>query len=301
MRRSAPRGIGGRGARWWWMVVAAAAVVGCASGAPTAESAAWPTPSSYPPLTGDGCGDDQPGRYLEELFEVAEVRTVTFTDSLEADIYLPAQDPASCAVGVIWVHGGGFTEAARNGPAEQRWGAALARRGYLLASIDYRLGQGEQFSLDQAVADPQLAAVVDDAVSDARTAIGWLRAHAAEWGVDPDRIAVAGTSAGAVTALGAALTAPADERPCAVVSVAGDLDPGWVPADPPPALLVHGDADALVPYQSSVDASAAIAAQGGTAELATMPGAGHEITGEPTPDLIGGVAGWLRAHVASGC
>ena len=301
MARSGRRSIGRRGGRWWWISLCAAAVVACGSGAPSVESAAWPTPSSHPPLVGDGCGDGQPGRYLEESFEVAPVRTATFTDSLQADIYGPAQDAASCRVSVIWVHGGGFTRAARNGPAEQQWGAALARRGYLVASIDYRLGQGEQFSLDQALADPALAAVVDGAVSDARAALGWLRAQATTWEVDPGRIAIGGTSAGAVTALGAAFTTAAGERPCAVVSVAGDLDPGWVPADPPPALLVHGDADSVVPYQSSVDASAAIIGQGGTAELVTVPGAGHEITGEPTPDLVAGVAGWLRERVASGC
>ena len=195
----------------------------------------------------------------------------------------------------------GSRAAARNGPAEQQWGAALARRGYLVASIDYRLGQGEQFSLDQALADPALAAVVDGAVSDARAALGWLRAQAPTWecGPGPDRDGwhVGGCGDGA----GGGVHHGGGERPCAVVSVAGDLDPGWVPADPPPALLVHGDADSVVPYQSSVDASAAIIGQGGTAELVTVPGAGHEITGEPTPDLVAGVAGWLREKVASGC
>ena len=55
--------------------------------------------------------------------------------------------------GVISVHGGGFTQATRNGPAEQAWGAALAGRGFVLVAIDYRLGSGEPFGLDQAT-DP---------------------------------------------------------------------------------------------------------------------------------------------------
>jgi acetyl esterase/lipase len=228
------------------------------------------------------------------------VTTVPFAGELLADIYQPSGDPAKCRVGVVWVHGGGFTQAARNGPAEQAWGTALAARGYVLVSVDYRLGSGEPFGLDQAT-DPVRIAIVNNAIADAITAITWLRAASPQWGVDPNRIVIGGTSAGAMTALGAAMTSPAADRPCAVVSVSGDLDPAWVGSNPVPALLIHGDSDMLVPYQSSVDAVQRLTDAGGQAQLVTVNGAGHEITGVPTPDMIDVVARWLRESVATGC
>jgi len=238
---------------------------------------------------------------VSEIFDVAPVETATYTDALQVDVYRPARDPATCRVGLVWVHGGGFTQASRDGTAEQAWGAALARRGYLLAAIDYRLGSGEQFSLDQVSADPHKRVVVDDAVADGRSALGWIAATADDLGVDPARLAIGGTSAGAVVALGAGLTAEADSSPCAIVSIAGDLEPGWVGEAPPPVLLIHGDADQLVPYGSSVDARTTLTENGGAAELVTIPGAGHEITGPPTDEMVSRTARWLREHAATGC
>ena len=128
---------------------------------------------------------------------------------------------------MLWIHGGGFTQYARDSPAERPWGAALASRGYVVASIDYRLGTGEPFSLDQAT-DPGRKAVVADAVADAGTALGWFRGSAGEWtGCDPSRLVVGGTSAGAMIALGAGLSATGDYRPTAVVAIAGDLAADW--------------------------------------------------------------------------
>jgi acetyl esterase/lipase len=228
------------------------------------------------------------------------VTTVSYTEGLEADLYQPADDPAQCRVAVVWVHGGGFTQATRNGPAEQVWGAALASRSYVVMSVDYRLGNGEPFGLDQA-SDPSRAQVVSNAIADVAAAISWLRTTAPQLRADPERLAVGGTSAGAMTALGAALTSPTLDRPCAVVSVSGDLDPSRVGAEPVPALFVHGDADMLVPYQSSVDALQALTDAGGQAELITIDGAGHEITGVPSSEIIDDVARWLRTSVSADC
>lgn len=282
------------------LLALAMALCACGSAGPTTPVPSSVTPT-LPPLAPGPCGDDQPGRYVTEIFDVAPVETATYTDSLEVDIYRPAQDPASCAVGIVWVHGGGFTQASRDGTAEQAWGAALARRGYRLASIDYRLGTGEPFSLDQALADPQDQAVVDDAIADAAAALGWMVGGADGLGVDPDRVAIGGTSAGAVIALGAGLTAGTGTRPCTIVSVAGDLDPAWVGDAPPAVLLIHGDADQLVPYGNSVAARERLVEKGGTSELFTVPGAGHEITGPPTDEIVTRSARWLREHAAAGC
>jgi uncharacterized protein len=56
-----------------------------------------------------------------------------------------------------------------------------------------------------------------------------------------------------------------------------------------PWLLVHGDADELVPHQDSVDA---VAAAGGRPTLVTMKGIDHRFTGA-VPQMVEAVAGWL--------
>lgn len=86
---------------------------------------------------------------------------------------------------VIYVHGGGWrhgdsrtTGAFTNFP---RVLASLAARGYVVASIDYRL-----------VGEARYPA----AVRDVNSAITYLKLHAAEWGIDPKRIVLWGASAG---------------------------------------------------------------------------------------------------------
>ena len=283
-------------------IASALSMIGCGQGsAPPTTPTMSATVASLPaPLPASACADDQDGRYVAELFTPAPVTTVTFTGDLLADVNQPADDPAECRVGVVWVHGGGFTQAARNGPAEQAWGHELASRGYVLVSVDYQLGSGEPFGLDQAT-DPDRIAVVSTAIADAQTAIRWLRSTASQWRVDPNRVAIGGTSAGAMIALGATLTSPAVDRPCAVVSVSGDLDSAWVGSKPVPALFIHGDADMLVPYQAAADAVRILTDAGGRAELVTVNGAGHEITGVPTPGIVDAVTRWFRERAAAGC
>jgi len=265
--------------------------------APSASASVADPTSALPP---SACRDDQPGRYVEEIFTPAPVNTTEYTAGLNADVYQPAGDPAACRVGVVWVHGGGFTQGVRAGAPEQAWGNALAARGYVAVQIDYRLGDGGGFILETAV-DPSRAAVVDNAVDDAQTAIDWIRTSATDLGVDPQRVAVGGTSAGAMTAAGAALTATGDSRPCTLVSISGAINNEWVGADPVSGLFVHGDADDVVPFDSSVSAVDEINRAGGAATLVTISGAGHEISGVPESEVVAAAAGWLREHAAARC
>ncbi len=72
------------------------------------------------------------------------------------------------------------------------------------------------------------------ATADALAAIKMVRANAAKWGVDPDRVGMMGFSAGAMTALNAALTENADRRPSFIGYVYGPMGPVKVPNDAPP-------------------------------------------------------------------
>jgi acetyl esterase/lipase len=91
------------------------------------------------------------------------------------DLYLPATGTNLPLV--VWIHGGGWMEGSKENPP----GLGFLRHGFALASINYRLSQ-------DAIFPAQLI--------DCKAAIRWLRAHAAENGIDPNHIGVWGASAG---------------------------------------------------------------------------------------------------------
>lgn len=97
---------------------------------------------------------------------------------LIGDLYRP--DGGDKAPVLVAVHGGGWQVGAR--AFYQHWGAYLARHGYALFSIDYRLGK---------------SGVYPGAVYDVKAAVQFVRAKAGELELDPDRIGVIGDSAGA--------------------------------------------------------------------------------------------------------
>src|SRR5580698_2811050 len=93
----------------------------------------------------------------------------------QLDLYLPATGTNLPLI--VWIHGGGWME----GSKEQPPGLKFLNHGFALASLNYRLSQ-------DAIFPAQLI--------DCKAAIRWLRAHAAENGIDPNHIAVWGASAG---------------------------------------------------------------------------------------------------------
>src|SRR3982751_1332915 len=100
---------------------------------------------------------------------------------LKLDLYLPpGLDPASPVPGVIAVRGGGW----REGDKEFFGYIAgnFAMEGFATASIQYRTADEAQFPA---------------AVHDVKAAVRWMRAHAREYGIDPDAIGALGGSAGA--------------------------------------------------------------------------------------------------------
>lgn len=98
--------------------------------------------------------------------------------SLQLELLVPSGAPGPVPV-VVWIHGGGWFQGSRV-PIPSGV-SALCSQGYAVASIDYRL-----------VAD----AIWPAQIQDCKGAVRWLRAHADEYGLDPDRIAAWGESAG---------------------------------------------------------------------------------------------------------
>jgi len=99
--------------------------------------------------------------------------------TLKLDIQTP--DTTGTKPLVIYLTGGGFVQADKQGNLDQRtW---IAEQGYAVASIEYRTVTNGH-------------ATYKDAVADVKSAIRYLRAHADEYGIDPANVAVWGQSAG---------------------------------------------------------------------------------------------------------
>ncbi len=121
---------------------------------------------------------------------------------LKLDLYLPTQAKAPLPV-VVWIHGGGWRAGTKANPRLIVW---IVPRGYAVASIEYRLTGEASFPAQ---------------IHDCKGAVRWLRAHAAEHNLDPNRFAAAGASAGGHLALLLGTSAGVEQLEG---SVGGNLD-----------------------------------------------------------------------------
>lgn len=215
---------------------------------------------------------------------------------LKADIFLPPS-PVANGAGVLLIHGGGW----RGGDRTQLrgYGILLGRIGYTCVACEYRLAPDNKWPAQ---------------IEDVRVAYDWMRGHASDLGIDGDRIAVEGNSAGGHLSLMLAASAPgvaacisiygptdlarrmavADEntpyRVSSVRALLSDTDSAslaesspvtYARADLPPTMLLHGNADETVPVEQSVLMYQALVDAGAKAELHIFEGQPHSFDREP--------------------
>jgi dienelactone hydrolase len=204
--------------------------------------------------------------------------------ALKLDLYQPTGDRVTKRPAIIWVHGGGFSAGDKSDGAD--WATAFARRGYVAASLGYRLLAPGSCGGTGPVPDYCYTAAYG-AQHDAQAAVRWLRKNAAFLKIDPNRIAMAGESAGAVTSLlvgwrsddpGTSGNPGPSSRIQAAVSVAGGLprDDFIGPGDTP-AFFFHGTADPIVPFQWATANVKAMHNAGLTVGIRTFDAEGHAI------------------------
>ena len=229
-------------------------------------------------------------------------------ERLLMDAYIP-EGPGPFPAAII-VHGGAWVTGDKRGTVRPLF-EPLAQGGYAWFSINYRLMRGTD---PASLISPASIAALTGAIEDVRAATEFVRTHAADYSVDPQRIVLIGESAGAHLVSMAALKpnpggqvrgvvafySPSDlialiensnrippalrqavkGSPFEAILTAGlrDLSPRtWVRKDAPPFLLIHGTGDTLVPLQQSVDMCASLEAAGAACELVRVDGGGHGI------------------------
>lgn len=222
---------------------------------------------------------------------------------------------------VIIVHGGGWISGDRKANVQPLF-QPLAEGGFAWFSISYRLAN-----------DPMQFGA---AIQDVQSAVRYVRAHADEFHIDPNRIALVGESAGAHLAAMAALSGPEDTRVKAVVSFYGPMDldtlartsplvpsrirdqvrgtpfeqllmAGLKQLSPlqhispsmPPFLMIHGTRDSVVPYQQSEEFCTKAKAAGAACQLYSVAGAGHGIRWWDNTAYKREMVNWLKAELAS--
>lgn len=114
--------------------------------------------------------------------------------SLRLDVVAPSGDSPHPLV--VYIPGGGFVRSVRGGGLRMR--RHIAAQGYAVASIEYRTAVH--------------GATYTEGIADVRAAIAHLRSHASEYGIDPQRVAVWGESAGGYLAAIVGATDARDRR-----------------------------------------------------------------------------------------
>ncbi len=169
------------------------------------------------------------------------------------------EKPSPC---IVFIHGGSFKGGTRDNQSYAEYFDYMAKQGYTVVSIDYRLGMKGATSKNYTEATTMLKKAVDMAVEDLYDATGFILRHASEWKVNPEKIIISGSSAGAVTVLQAeyeycnrsniASRLPDNFRYAGVIGFAGAVlslngNLTWK-NKPAPMLLFHGNADDMVPF-----------------------------------------------------
>ncbi len=258
--------------------------------------------------------------------------------ALLMDVYHPEQPNG---YGIVFISGSGWTRELgldatplKETGQEDIYAVPLAAAGYTVFAINHR-------------ASPRFRHPAH--LEDAQRAVRFVRHHAADYGIDAERIgAMGGSSGGHLVSLLGVLdghgdgddASPVNRESAKVQTVvaraaptdltlaaAGSNHPLFgfrrsdrtdsveyrrfveaspvthVTADDPPVLLIHGDADAVVPYRNAEVMKAALEKAGVPVDLLRVPGAGHGPTfpgATNPPDYIGAMVAWFDRHLPHG-
>lgn len=262
-----------------------------------AKLATAPSPAKAPTKTEATTAAPKTPVYAAQLAaKLQPTRKVTYRKAGSRELVLDIFEPAGLKPGdqrpcLVAYHGGGWTS---GGPRSMyAFADHCAKQGMVAISVQYRLFK------------PKTEVTVFECVKDARAALRYVRSHAAELGINPNKIIANGSSAGGHLASSTALFDGVDHaredlsvscRPDALILFSPVIDTStegygnakigerWQELSPahqvrkgmPPTLLFHSDADTTTPFLGAQKFESAMRAAGNRIELVTPPpGAPH--------------------------
>ncbi len=214
-------------------------------------------------------------RYLDAVFDSVSAKTYNYAlrdkDTLKLDVYEPENDSLTARPLFVIIHAGGFTSGERNNNSLIYLAENVAKKGYVVASIDYRLLKNRDFNC--SLPAKSKLKVYANAAEDLLSALQYLLNYKTSFGIDETKIILFGASAGGETALNIVynreLVIKNPEsykyiKPAAVISISGAI----LKADlitkenAVPTVLYHGVNDKVVPYDTSAHQSCLPTAKG---------------------------------------
>ncbi|MCO5269427.1 MAG: alpha/beta hydrolase [Brumimicrobium sp.] len=226
-------------------------------------------------------------RYTDDIFTDIEVTTdvqyghnLKYNDEpqdLLMDIYQPKDDTETARPVIILVHGGSFVGGSKDGGDVKPLAEAFAKKGYVTASIEYRLGIKDKYTKPTKT---EMSSAVMRGTQDAKAAVRFFRKSFVEqgnpYGIDTANIFMGGSSAGGFISLHLAYLDKDSEIPDymdlnsaslqgglegnsgnpgysskvkAIINISGAIgDVTWMENNTTPVLSFHGDQDKTVPF-----------------------------------------------------
>ncbi|WBU90619.1 alpha/beta hydrolase [Cellulophaga omnivescoria] len=202
-------------------------------------------------------------RYEQKVFSDIKMKTYTYADTLKLDFYSIKKDTVTKKPLLILVHGGGFSGGKRDNPSEIKFCEDMAKRGYAVASISYRLvrkGNPLGFSCN-CPADQKIETFVSVS-KDILKATQFLIDKKDKLEFNPENIILIGSSAGAEAVLNTVFMKNefsfkklpyATIKYKGVISFAGAIvNANYITKNTAiPTMLFHGVKDNLVPYSTA--------------------------------------------------
>lgn len=256
------------------------------------------------------------GRYQKQVFdEVSIARDVPYgaapgldgsSQELLLDLYQPAGDDADRRAAIVFVHGGGFRTGDKTIGVSPELAEHFARLGYVTVSANYRLLAVGRCSGSNAD-DGGCSNAALEGIHDGQAAVRWLRAHADEHRLDPNRIAIAGESAGGVIATGAGTwsdgpgesgTPGVSSEVQAFMSLSGSL-PGclFASSGDAPGIFFASVGDPTVPHSWSVDCRDKLSELGIAVELVSYEGPVHVPFQQHREEIIDRTVSFFYDHL----
>ncbi len=241
--------------------------------------------------------------------------TVAGGGELRFDLFRP--DTEQRLPLVLFLHGGGWISGCKEDIRELA--IEFAHQGYAAACCNYRLAPLHPFPAP---------------VEDVKTFLRFARASSEDWNIDPTKIAALGVSAGGFLAATLGVSADPESRANVVVDLCGPVDLtrpheqylpiAWSYVDQlmgidydgnekefqaasplwqlrpglPPFLVIHGDADDVVPVQQSDTFVGALRRLEIPVEYLRIKGADHSFSNGTFPGIERSILGYLKDHFA---